>query len=340
MSTMPLARIHGINEVQLDQVAKPEPGAQGVLVEVSVCGICGSDLSYAKFGGLPGAASPMAIGHEFSGVVREVGAEVTNLKAGDRVVVNPDSRKNKIGSNGLVGAFAPYVVVADVVNDPDAIAVLPDHLSFEQGAMVEPLSVAMHAINRCNLKADDKLVIMGAGPIGLGAGIVAKYYGVKDIVIVDLTEKRLAVAAELGLTPFKADEGDLAEFLIGHHGANEDMGMGVQPDTDVYLEATGAGPVFQQIVELGKRHSRAVVVGVHINPTEINMIKLLMSEMNITAAMSYPTEIPDVIDMLSSGKVDASPLITHQFSLSEFESAFAQAQKQNEAIKVLVNCQQ
>ena len=101
MSTMPLARIHGVNEVQLDQVAKPETGAQGVLIEVSLCGICGSDLSYAKFGGLPGAASPMAIGHEFSGVVREVGAEVKNVQVGNRVVVNPDSAKNKIGSNGL-----------------------------------------------------------------------------------------------------------------------------------------------------------------------------------------------------------------------------------------------
>ena len=340
MPVMPLARIHGVNDVKLDQVTRPDIGAQGVLIEVVLCGICGSDLSYAKFGGLPGAASPMAIGHEFSGVIREVGAEVKNVRVGDRVVVNPDSSKNKIGSNGLIGAFAPYVAVADVVNDPDAIVPLPEALSFEQGAMVEPLSVAMHGINRCNLNVEDKLVIMGAGPIGLGAGIVAKYYGVKDIVIVDLSEKRLTVAEELGLTPFKADEGDLADFLIKHHGANEEIGLGVQPDTDVYLEATGAGQVFRQIIELGKRHARAVVVGVHIDPAEINMIKLLMSEMNITAAIAYPTELRDVIKMLSSGEVDISPLITHQFALSDFKSAFEQAKKQNEAIKVLVDCQQ
>lgn len=339
METMPLARIYGVNEIKLDQVEIPSPGPTGVLIEVSLCGICGSDLSYAKFGGLPGAASPMAIGHEFSGVVKAVGSDVKNVSIGDRVVINPDSPKNKIGSDGLVGAFAPYVMVKDVVTDPAAVVALPDDLSFEMGAMVEPLSVAMHGINRCNLKPEDKLVIMGAGPIGLGAGIIAKYYGVKNIVIVDLTESRLAVAEQLGLTPFKADDGDLAEFLIEQHGANEDIGMGVQPDTDVYLEATGAGPVFQQIVELAKKHSRAVVVGVHINPAEINMIKLLMSEMSITAAMSYPTELPDVIEMLSSGKVDVSPLITHRFPLSEFNSAFAQAQKQDEAIKVLVDCQ-
>jgi len=339
MGTMPLARIHGVNDIRLDRVDVPAIPSTGVLIEVSLCGICGSDLSYAKFGGLPGAASPMAIGHEFSGVVKEVGADVQHIRIGDRVVVNPDSPKNKIGSNGLVGAFAPYVLVSDAVTDPSAIIPLPANLSFEQGAMVEPLSVAMHGINRCKLQPEDKLVIMGAGPIGLGAGLVARYYGVENIVIVDLSEKRLEVAAQLGLMPFKAGGGDLKAFLIETHGANTEVGVGVQPDTDVYLEATGVGAVFQQIIELGKRHARAVIIGVHINPAEINMIKLLMSEMSITAAMSYPTELPDVIEMLNSGKVDVSPLITHHYPLSEFHQAFSQAQNQEEAIKVLIDCQ-
>lgn len=340
MSTMPLARIHGVNEIKIDQVEVPEISSRGALIEVLQCGICGSDLSYAKFGGLPGAVKPMPIGHEFSGVVKETGAEVKSLKPGDRVVVNPDSPSNKIGNGTAVGAFAPYVAVDDVVSDPQAVMPLPSELSFEQGAMVEPLSVAMHAINRCQLKPADKLVIFGAGTIGLSAGIVARYYGVKDIVIVDLHPNRLEVAEKLGLSPFKADEGDLAEFLIQEHGGNEDIGMGVQPDTDVYLEATGVGSVFQQIIELAKKHSRAVVVGVHINPAEVNMLKLLMSEMSITAAMSYPSEMPDVIEMLTSGRVDVSPLITHRFPLSDFKLAFSQACNQQEAIKVMVDCQQ
>ncbi len=340
MSDMPMVRIHAPNDLRTDQVSRPVAGDNDVVVQVAQCGICGSDLSYAKIGGIPGAASPFALGHEFSGSVAEVGANVSHVSVGDRVVINPEAGANGIGSGGLKGAFAPYILFENAAAYPQGVLKLPESLDLEMGALIEPLSVGMHGVNQGKIGADDKVVVFGAGPVGLSAAVVARYYGAQQVVVVDLSEKRLAVAAELGLIPFKADAGDISDFLKQQHGTVS-LGplLGEQAATDVYIEATGVGPVFQQILEVAGKGARVVVIGVHFAPVEINMIGLLMRELQLTAAMSYTTEFEDVIKMLESGRVEVSPMISHRFPLSEFAEAFAQAQRQDEAVKVLVDCQ-
>ena len=133
MTAMSLACIHAPGDIRLDSVDRPAVGPQDVLVAVQRCGICGSDLSYSKMGGIPGAASPFAIGHEFAGVVEAVGAEVTGLSPGERVVVNPEGAGNGIGSDGYKGAFAPYLLFENVARDPGALQRLPEGLDYEQG---------------------------------------------------------------------------------------------------------------------------------------------------------------------------------------------------------------
>lgn len=339
MSSMPVARIHAPGEVRLDKVGLPEAGARDILVRVANCGICGSDLSYLKLGGLPGVKMPMPIGHEFAGVVEQVGAEVTAFTPGNRVVVNPEALENGIGSTGNQGAFAPYVLVRNAQADPGAVIRLPDDMSFETAALIEPLAVGMHGINQARVSADDKVVIFGAGPIGLCAGIVAKYYGARDIVVVDLSAKRLEAAEQLGMVPCRGDRENLPALLKKIHGKVKHPLLGKQPATDVFIEATGNGAVFQQIIELGKHASRVVVIGVHFQPVELNLLKVLTTEMRITAAYAYPTEFPDVVNMLNSGKVDISPLISHRFPLSRVTEAITVAQQADKAVKVMVDCQ-
>jgi 2-desacetyl-2-hydroxyethyl bacteriochlorophyllide A dehydrogenase len=340
MNAMPLARIHAPNDVRIDQVARPCAGPDDVLIEVRRCGICGSDLSYVKIGGIPGAAMPFALGHEFSGVVVETGQHVRHLQVGDRVLVNPETGRNGIGSNGLKGAFSPYIVFTNAAQHPEGVLKLPPELDFDLGALVEPLSVGMHGANQGKVTAGDKVVVFGAGPVGLAAAIAAKYFKAENVIVADLSEKRLEVARQLGLTTFKADSGNLKDFLMDQHGVvTNDPRLGEQPGTDVFIEVTGAGPVFQQICETARKGARIVVVGVHFAPVELNMINLLMRELVITAAMEYPVEFPYVIEMLLSGEVDVRPLISHRFPLSRFDEAFAQARRQNEAVKVLVDCQ-
>jgi (R,R)-butanediol dehydrogenase / meso-butanediol dehydrogenase / diacetyl reductase len=339
MTTMKAARIHAPGEVRLDEVDLPEVGPRDILVKVANCGICGSDLSYLKLGGLPTVEKPMPIGHEFAGVIEKVGAEVTAFAPGIRVVVNPEAVANGIGSTGNRGAFAPYVLVCNAQSDPGAVIRLPDDMAFETAALIEPLAVGMHGINQGRVTPQDKVAIFGAGPIGLCAAIVARYYGAQDVVVVDLSEQRLAVAQQLGMVTCKADEQDVSSVLRKTHGKVKHPLLGKLPATDVFIEATGSAPVFQQIIELGKQSSRVVVVGVHFQPAQLNLLKLLTSEMRISAAYAYPTEFPDVVNMLTQGQVDVSPLISHRYPLSQFTDAITTAQDANAAVKVMVDCQ-
>lgn len=338
MTNIPQVVIQGVNEVAVDQVAAPQAGPDDVVIKVEQCGICGSDLGYIAMGGLLGPGVPMRLGHELSGTVVEAGDNVRHVAPGDRVVMNPEANGNRIGNSGSEGGFTPLLLVRGAANDKQAVLKLPDALSFEQGAMVEPLSVSMHGVHQGQVTAEDRIVIFGAGPIGLGVVLVAQYYGVKDIVVVDLSEHRLEVARQLGATTFKPDSGDLSAFLIEQYGSSEMMGMPM-PAVDVYFEATGVGGVFQQIVGMAQTGARVVVVGVHKAPVEFDLVNLLIRELRISGSMAYPNEFPQVIDMLTSGKVDPAPLISHRFALSEFPTALATAQDQSQAIKVLVDCQ-
>ena len=341
MATMQLARIHGPNDIHLDQVERPQPGPDDVVVEVRHCGICGSDLSYSKMGGIPGAASPFAIGHEFAGVVAERGENVSHVAVGDRVVVNPEGGGNGIGSAGYQGGFAPYVLFQNAAADPGAVIRLPEAIDFELAALVEPLAVGMHGVDRGQVKPGETVAVFGAGPVGLAAALVAKYYGARDVVVSDLSSKRLDIAASLGLTPFKADAGDIDAFLRAQHGTvNLDPLLGEQAATDVLIEATGVGAVFGQLLNLARKRARVVVIGVHFTPVELDMINFLIRELSIVASQAYDNEVfARVIEILASGEVDARAMVTHRFPLSEFGSAFSQAQRQDEAVKVIVDCQ-
>ena len=320
---------------------QPTPGPDDLLVRVMRCGICGSDLSYAKLGGIPGAARPFALGHEFAGVIAALGTNVQDLQVGDRVIINPEAGDNAIGSDGLSGAFAPYLLYRDVTRDPQGVLRLPETLDFDLGALVEPLAVGMHGINQGKLAVGDRVVVFGAGPVGLAAAIAARYRGAESVVVADLSEKRLATARELGLLACNPETADLKTFLMDHHGVvTNDPLLGEQPGSDLFVEATGAGPVFQQVCGLARKGARIVVIGVNFAPVELDMVNLLMKELVVTAAIRYPEEFPQVIEMLCSGQVDVSPLISHRYPLSQFAEAFHQAQRADEAVKVMIDCQQ
>ena len=335
--SMSLVRVHGVDDVRLDTVEKPSIGDNDILVEVSLCGICGSDLGYIGMGGL-GMTQPMPLGHELVGRVAEVGDHVDHLCVGDRVVVNPMAGGNSIGNGGAEGAFAPYLSVRGAAGDPNAALKIPGSLSTEQAAMVEPLSVALHGCHQGRVQACDKAVIFGAGPIGLCAAICLKYLGLDQIVVVDMSDYRLAAAERIGAIPLKADSANLATFLMEQHGKAELLGMPV-PSTDIYIEATGAKPVFEQVVNTAKTGARVVVLGLHKQPVQLDLANVLLRELNITGSMAYPDEFPEVIEMLASGKVDVDPVITHRFPLTQFGDALVQARNTSESIKVLIDCQ-
>jgi L-iditol 2-dehydrogenase len=156
-------------ETQVVDAPKPTVGPADVLVKIRACGICGTDALFISMGGIPGHDDGMPIGHEPAGEVVEVGTDVAGVTAGDHVVINPMAKPGEIIGNGADrGALSEYLLIENAVRGT-SLEVVPDHIPFEVAALNEPMAVARHGVNRCRPKPSDKVLIFGAGPIGLGA---------------------------------------------------------------------------------------------------------------------------------------------------------------------------
>ncbi|MDX1735689.1 MAG: alcohol dehydrogenase catalytic domain-containing protein [Halioglobus sp.] len=338
MTSIPQARIHGVDDLRLDSIAPPQCGDDDVVVEVRQCGICGTDLGYLAMGGITAPDVPMPIGHELWGVVSAAGANVSHVAPGDAVVVQPMSNGVNIGNGGLEGGFTPQLLVRDAALDPGSTLRLPPDIPLEWGALVEPLAVAQHGANRVGAAAEDKAVIYGAGPIGLCMVQVLSHRGLGDIAVVDLSDKRLEVAAQLGATALRGDDPQLADRLIELHGARSFFGMPL-PASDIYFEATGVRAVFEGIVNMAGPQSRICLSGVHKEPASVDLVSLLAKEVSVIPAMGYDGEFDEVFAILRSGDVDPTVIVTHHFPLSDIQAAFAAARDTASAIKVMIDCQ-
>lgn len=164
----------------------PSVGPTDVLVRIQACGICGSDAFYITIGGVPPRQNHTPLGHEAAGEVVDSGAEVTGIAVGDHVVINPMAAPSGIiGNGGATGALADYLLIENAVRGT-SLEVIPDHIPFEVAALNEPMAVAHHGANRTKPRPGDKVVVFGAGPIGLGAVLAYKSLGVSHVVVVDL----------------------------------------------------------------------------------------------------------------------------------------------------------
>lgn len=335
---MQQVRIHAPNDVRLDEVDAPEPGPRDVVLRVQACGICGSDLGYISVGGVAGPGpDPTPIGHEFSAVVEEVGSEVKRYRPGARVVVNPLASQNLIGNGGPVGAFAPSVLVREVEGG-EVLFPIPDDLPFDQAALAEPLGVGMHAVERVGAVPGEKVAIFGAGPIGLMALAALRWRGFADVAIVDLSQRRLDIATELGATlALNAGKGSVWGALRELHGEEKWMGFVPTTGTDVYIEASGAPSVLGEIIPQAREGARISLVALHRQPEPVDLLSVMAKEITIAGSMAYPDDYAEMVRMLS--EVDLSPAITHRFPLAKFAEAIATARNADVAGKVLIEPQ-
>jgi len=335
---MKAVRVHGPADLRIDEIAAPEAGPTDVIVEVAVAGICGSDVTFARIGGVAAPTrEPFGLGHELAGIVKQVGEAVRGIRVGERVIVNPMGDGNAIGNGIPDGAFAPLLRVRNATVG-GAIHPFPDGLSFEHAALAEPLSVGLHAVNRSACVPGDRVVVFGAGPIGLGIVVFLKERGVTDIAVVDMSDQRLERARRLGaMITVNPSRSDLQSELGNRFGSGDVFGWPVV-QANVWFEVSGAAAALQSIVRLAPFHARMVVVAVHHEPVPVDFQMALGKEMSIITSMAYPDEFPEVIRTLSSGRVDLSPMISHRYGFNEFMLAFATAQDRSLSAKVMVNC--
>ena len=309
--------IHEVNDVRLDEVASPQPGDHDVVVDVKACGICGSDLTYIKAGGIhrqPGGVTP--IGHEAAGEIVHVGSAVTGLHTGQRVIINPMMTPSAIGSGGPEGAFADQVLVSQARVSDNLIPV-PDSIPYAVAAMAEPLAVALHGVNRAEAKPGDKVVVFGCGPIGLGMVMWLLDRGVTDVVALDLAAERRARAEALGCqATFDPTQVDLAAELKQLHGVGRVFSRETT-GTDVFIDAAGAPNILGDVISMARFQSRMVVTAAYLKPVEIPLGAMLTTEMTLTTAVGYPTEMNTVIAEMPRLQSTIAGMISHHFPLAE-----------------------
>ena len=323
-------------ETQIVELPKPVAGPSDVLVKMRACGICGSDALYISLGGMPPRQGKMPLGHEPAGEVVEVGHDVTGISVGDHVVINPMAAPGGIiGNGGPTGALADYLLIEQAVRGR-SLEVVPDHIPFEVAALNEPMAVARHGVNQVAPKPSDKVVIFGAGPIGLGATIGFKSAGAQHVTVVDLIQSRLEKALKVGADAVInfADE-DVAQRLIDIHGPGESIFPG-KAGTDIYFDAAGAPAVINTALGAAKTGAKVVVVAVHKEPVPIDFLNVMSNEVTIVGSMGYPKEIFEVTKDIIANWEKYAVVVSHTLPFDDVAAALQMAATPGAADKVVV----
>lgn len=327
-------RVHGPNDVRVDDIAPPSPGPRDAVVRIAACGICGSDLSYIRLGGMAGPGpEPLCLGHEMAGVVDWVGADVQRVRVGDRVVVQPGNEElGRIGGGGPEGGLTPELLVRQA--DAGLLHPVPDHVPLDVAAFAEPLAVGMHAVEQADVQPGDGVAVFGCGPIGLAAIATLLDRGHQRVVGIDLSPARLALAEGLGAqAALNPTEVDVWEELARLHGTAPFM-FGPTPATAAFIEASGSGRVISDILNRGRVGGRLSVVALHYESLPTSFLMVLMKEFTIRGSMEYPARFADSIDLLA--RRDLSSLVTHRFPLEQFDDALGMLQGSKDCGKVMV----
>jgi threonine dehydrogenase-like Zn-dependent dehydrogenase len=328
-------RVHGPGDVRVDEVRAPEPGPRDAVVRVAACGICGSDLSYIKLGGLAGpTGTPMCLGHEMAGTVERAGREVRGVAEGDRVVVHPGNDEiGRIGNGGAQGGLTPHLLVTEAAR-PGRLLRVPEGVPLDVAAFAEPLAVGMRAVEQADVAPGDAVAVFGCGPIGLAAVATLLDRGVDRVVAIDLSATRrelaLGLGAQAALDPAAVE---VWEELARLHGTKPFM-TGRTAATDAFIEASGAARVIGDVIARGPVGGRLSIVALHYAPIPTSYLTLLMKQFTIRGSMEYPARFEDAIDLLA--RRDLSSLVTHRYPLERFPDALATLAGSKECGKVMV----
>lgn len=331
--------------LSIEDIADPEPSPNHMILSVCACGICGTDLHWSDVNNAesdwrdinPGAV----MGHEFAGEIVEVGRNVEGgWKVGDRVCAMPQlgcgtcvsclaGRPHRCpnakirASSGLPGAYAEYtrIGVQETLRLPEAV-------SFQEGALVEPLAVGLHAVKRARLQPGDNVLIVGGGPVGLSVALWCKFFGARHIVVSDLIMTRAEGAGKFGATAaIDASKDDVSERFI-------ELTRG---DPTVVFDAVGVPGSMQKAIGYAPIDGRVVVVGLCMVADNFKPSEAVLKEIDLVFCFCYDkSDFEMSIDMLAQGRIDAAGLVTHAVGFESFPGAFEALKKPSDQIKVML----
>jgi D-xylulose reductase len=316
-----------VRDIELNE----KMGDMDVRIAVKAVGVCGSDIHYLTHGSIGPyiVREPMVLGHEASGEILEVGSKVTDLKPGDRVcmepgIPNPHSKASRQGMYNLdpdvvFWATPPVhgVTRPEVVHPADFCYKLPDSVSFEEGAMVEPLAIGMHAAKKAAIKPGDVAVVTGAGTIGLVTAIAALGGGCSRVIITDVVQPKLDLAASLGpITPVNVKKEDALKVISDATG-----GWGA----DIVFEASGAAGVAAQLFDMVCPGGKVVYIGMPVEPISFDIVAAQAKEASVETIFRYANVYDRAVKLLGSGQIDIKALITDTYRFEDSVKAYEYA---------------
>ncbi len=306
-------------------------GPDDVKIAIDTVGICGSDVHYYTHGRIGPyiVNEPMVLGHEASGTVVEIGANVRSLRKGDRVcmepgIANDKSRASRLGLYNLDpdvvfwatppvhGCLTPFVI-----HPANLTFRLPENVSFAEGAMIEPFAVGMQAVTKARVTPGDTALVIGAGPIGIMVALAALAGGCSRVIISDIQDPKLAIAARYdGIIAVNSRHDNLAALV-----RKETDNWGV----DIVFEASGHPSAFKGIFDFVRPGGTAVFVGMPVEPVSLDLVAAQSKEVRMETVFRYANVYDRALALIASGKVDLKPLIAGTYAFKDSIAAFERA---------------
>lgn len=343
MARMRAAFLYKPGDIRIEETDIPVPKDDEALVRIMAVGVCGSDVHFYKVGRIGDfvVKSPLILGHECAGEVVEVGKGVKRLKPGDRVAVEAGvpCRKCQFCKRGRYNLCADVTFLATppfhgafceyIAHPEDFLFKLPDNMTFEEGAMIEPLAVGVYAAERGNVSIRDTVAIIGSGPIGLMTLQAVRARGATSVVITDLQPFRLDFAKRFGasMTINIKDEDPVQKILQYTDGG-----------ADVVMDAVGFPETIQQTIKIARPGAVIVWIGMPtVDQIPIRAVEAICKDVDIRGIFRYANAYPPAISLVGSGKVDVKSMITTSFTLDQVQEALEYPGKHPETcIKVMV----
>jgi len=340
---MKAAFVKGPSQVEIRAVEKPQVGKGDILVKMQACGVCGSDLEkiYGKY-----TQSSMKLGHEPSGIIIEVGKDVVDFKKGERVFVhhhvpcyachyclhgNETMCKKYSETNLFPCGLAEEFIVPEWNVLHGGVIKIPDTLSFEEGAMIEPLACCLRSWNKIRFNKGDSVAIFGMGPTGMMHLMLSKLFGLSDIFCFDINDFRLNFAKKFGVTEsIKSSDPEAQNKILSK---TENRGV------DLAIIATGNLDAVTQAIEFVRKGGTIVLFGVPTKDAKlsIDMSKVYSKEITITPSYAASdTDTQNALKLILEGKTDVKKIITHKFDLTDSHNALEYAHNGNDSMKIII----
>ena len=337
---MKAAYYGGAETITIGESSAAAPGAGEVRIRVSHCGICGTDLHIFHGKMDHRVRLPQVIGHEMSGTIEALGDGVDGWSAGDRVTVRPldpcgECPACKAGHTHIcmklkfIGIDTPGAMQGLWTVPAHTLHRLPDALSFEQGALIEPLAVACHDVRLSELAPGEFAVVQGGGPIGLLIALVARAAGGR-VLISELNPFRLKLARELGFEAVDPRETDLVACVNERTG-----GAGA----DVVFEVSGVAAAAEMMTKLPRTRGRIVVVAIYSQPAPVHLFQFFWRELKLIGARVYEAQdFEKAITLAAEGTLPLERVVTRVLPLEELTEGFREMERGGEAMKILMRC--